>query len=305
MSIASRRCASSASTRATSSSFRWISPMDSTVLPTDRPPVMPEEPTCGWSHAWRSFTSGSITRRASSVVSQSSSWARGLSPSSAAAAAAAPRRRAMSDDALHLACCMLYQCFSIGWNRSRVSRRPWWGRSSSCATSARDCRQKSGRSAPARRRVVARGYSRMGSATARAHACLSFSGAAPRNSISPNRSSTPREIGVPVTHHRLTLRSRSAISAAFVALPSTICASSRHTRHHTSRGSGVGTTSYRFRYLSDPRVASPAAGSECRWISDRSTSYVVRTTSCRARSAAETTGGSPPREEAASCCWPR
>ena len=58
----------------------------------------------------------------------------------------------------------------------------------------------------------------------------------------PKRSSKPRLSGVPVTAQRCCASSLSAISAAFAVELSTICASSRQTRHQRSRVSGVGTT---------------------------------------------------------------
>jgi len=62
------------------------------------------------------------------------------------------------------------------------------------------------------------------------------------HTMRPKRSSRPRLSGVPVTAQRCCASSLSAISAAFAVELSTICASSRHTRHQRSRVSGVGTT---------------------------------------------------------------
>ena len=97
-------------------------------------------------------------------------------------------------------------------------------------------------------------------------------------------------MGVPVTAHRCTVGSRRTISAAFDTVDSTICASSRTTRHHFNRVSGVGTTSYFFSYrraLSAPAKPCPLAVSMS--ISVRSVSYVVSTMSASASSLAENT----------------
>ena len=97
-------------------------------------------------------------------------------------------------------------------------------------------------------------------------------------------SETPPLMGVPVTHQRLTMRSDAAISAALDA-DSTICASSRMTRHHVSRVSGVGRTGY-LRAWREGRALPAALVSKSR--SCRSTAYVVSTMSASARSAAVT-----------------
>ncbi|MPC35314.1 hypothetical protein E2C01_028735 [Portunus trituberculatus] len=67
--------------------------------------------------------------------------------------------------------------------------------------------------------------------------------------------------GVPVTHHLLTAARRSAISAVLVVVHSTICASSRHTRHHSTHGSGDGVAMNRLgcRNLQQRGVYTPAA----------------------------------------------
>ena len=101
-------------------------------------------------------------------------------------------------------------------------------------------------------------------------------------------------MGVPVMDHfRVDTRCR-VISAAFVVPRSTVCASSRHTRHHATWVSAVGITLYRFRYRK-PRTGplvkrgSPAMRS----VSRAKTSYVVRTRSDVARTCGSTTVALP------------
>ena len=97
-----------------------------------------------------------------------------------------------------------------------------------------------------------------------------------------------------MTAHLCTPGTRHAIAAAAAVDDSTSCASSSTTRHHVKRVSGVGMISYFLRcLLARPPVPprpSPsdaaASGAWCR--SPRSVSYVVSTTSARARSSAET-----------------
>ena len=81
------------------------------------------------------------------------------------------------------------------------------------------------------------------------------------------------------------------MAAAAAVDDSTSCASSSTTRHHVKRVSGVGMISYFLRCLlarekKSPSVSGDAAGAWCRSL--RSVSYVVSTTSARARSSAET-----------------
>ena len=138
-----------------------------------------------------------------------------------------------------------------------------------------------------------------GASTTRRHQRASASGdGPPKNANRPRRSSRPRETGVPVTAHLCTPGTRRAMAAAAAVEDSTSCASSKTTRHHVNRVSGVGMTSYFFRCLLARPVSKSASsratfGAWCRSL--RSVSYVVSTTSARARSSAET-GASRPRE---------
>jgi hypothetical protein len=100
-------------------------------------------------------------------------------------------------------------------------------------------------------------------------------GSSRRKHARPNKSSTLRLTGVPDTHHRLVAGSFAAIAATRLVELSSICASSKHTRHQSTAVNGQGTGAYFFAYRAVLETVLSSA-----WLSSaRSTSYEVITTS--------------------------
>mmetsp|Transcript_4392 Transcript_4392/g.16262 ORF Transcript_4392/g.16262 Transcript_4392/m.16262 type:complete len:330 (+) Transcript_4392:2636-3625(+) len=147
----------------------------------------------------------------------------------------------------HTSFCFRYQCASIPLGRRVVTVCPCGGNFSSSATSSREFLHIIFCNTSKKYSRLCKWFFSNGASQNFLNHVFSVNGeGALRNANKPNKSSTPFETGVPVTHHRCFPGSNAAICAHAAVDDSTSCASSKTTLHQKSRVNGVGITSYFF-----------------------------------------------------------